>query len=111
MRKITKDAQNAINNFESFSSDNTMVQITDSGIANLLLHGHLIASKRPNGQIAFSMCGWGTPTTRERLGAVEVSIGQRKGEQYYINSITKEETLISTDSIYIINDDETITKA
>ena len=51
----------------------------------LSLHGNRIAEfsdAEPN-KIRFTLAGWPTPTTRERLNAIPgVGIFQRKGEQY-----------------------------
>jgi hypothetical protein len=58
----------------------------------LWLHGHKIAfwDKDHNGRIlSFSMCGWGTPTTRERLNSLfqvlgyDMSVYQKNWSQIF----------------------------
>lgn len=88
MRQITKSAATAFASGGSFRLDNTEVD-GDS----FMLHGNTIARHAPNTQMSdncyvFSMCGWATPTTRERLNGLFEVLGlplrvyQHKGEQY-----------------------------
>lgn len=85
MRKITEQAMQAFNNNEAFSKDNTQVVIQGS-MTILKLHGSDIACKTDDVGTTFSLCGWNTPTTRERLQAAGVNICQRKGQAYYMKS-------------------------
>lgn len=104
MRKITRLAKEAFFYACPFSQSNTIVAITErkSGdVVNLFLHGHCIATRLVGQEdIRFCMCGWGTPTTRERLKAADVLISQRKGLQYHISPVTREETLIDENTVY-----------
>jgi hypothetical protein len=61
MRKITTLAHQAFIKGEYFKRDNT--EVTTNYIA---LYGHRII-ERIEGKIHWSLCGWNTPTTRERL--------------------------------------------
>lgn len=92
MRKITQLAAGAFARGENFKRDNTEVRRNglepEQGLppVDLLLHGHRIARRRSDGCLDVSMCGWGTPTTRERLDAalpLGLGICQRKGRQYW----------------------------
>lgn len=49
----------------------------------MYLHGNKIAWKDGNGNLYFSMCGWATPTTRERLNGLGIRIYQYKFMQIY----------------------------
>ena len=84
MRQITRDAAYAFIRDERFRRDNTEVR---DGF--LLLHNNAIAWLAPrSGKVLFSLCGWGTPTTRERInGLLEVlgipaRLHQQAHEQY-----------------------------
>ena len=77
----------------------------------LYLHGHKIAwiCEEPDVKtgltdIAFSMCGWGSVTTRERLnglldalGYPQVGISQRKGEQWVVYKAKKVQEIEESD--------------
>ncbi len=76
MRKITNKVSEAFKNGESISSGNTAV-VVDSDSTMIILHGNRIVLKNSEG-IFFSLCGWNTPTTRERLQAAGISISQSK---------------------------------
>jgi len=86
MRKITKQAVAAFLNKEEFAKDNTQVSydpIEDLSI--MRLYGNLIAKKHWKGSenLWINLCGWNTPTTRERLnGFPNVSIHTKKGTPY-----------------------------
>lgn len=79
MRKITEKAAKAFWNGERFTEGNTAVSTTvpfpvegyENDKISLLLHGNLIAKwcKEEN-RLELSLCGWGTPTTRERLDGI-----------------------------------------
>ena len=73
MRKITHQAVEAFARFETYRNGNTAVERleTESGkqLAVMILHGHRIASYDGR-TINMNMCGWGTPTTRERLNGI-----------------------------------------
>jgi hypothetical protein len=88
MRKITEKARQAWIGGYDFKSGNTEVRVTFSGdsvlssgdIKELLLHGNCIAWRDTDGVMYFSLCGWNTPTTRERLQAVGVIVSTKQGQ-------------------------------
>ena len=65
MRKITEQAVNALANGIKFSSGNTAVRD-----GKVFLHGNNIVSMTGLGSIDINLCGWNTPTTRERINGV-----------------------------------------
>tara|TARA_R110002012_G_scaffold157184_1_gene318265 strand:- start:1189 stop:1530 length:342 start_codon:yes stop_codon:yes gene_type:complete len=86
MRKITSDAVDAFENFESFKRSNTSVCITKRNgepvRASLILHGHEIAEKRKVG-LKITLAGYNTRTTRERLNGISgVHIICRNGQAF-----------------------------
>jgi len=81
MRTITNKAIKAFNNGVNFRLDNTQVNQRIGGM-ELVLHGHTIA-KNDNGFLEINLCGWNTPTTRERLNGLNgVSCYTRKGQAF-----------------------------
>lgn len=93
MRKITRDACHAFNNFTPFKRDNTEVRVDfdHTGTvraAVLLLHGNEIARRHWDGPLYITDAGWQTPTTKERLNGISsrVRVSQRKG-QWYLNDV------------------------
>jgi len=85
-RKISQEAQDAFEAGRTFSKSNTVVTVGGNTVS-LLLHGNRIAW-RVGDRLFFSMCGRDTPTTRERLGAAGVCIGQHKHRQYFLNGVS-----------------------
>ena len=107
MRKITKESSKAFVNFEPYKKDNTEVSFgwtpkrndetnytfKEKETACLFLHGNNIAEitrlsdSKETISINLDLCGWRTPTTRERINGVldalgyDFRIAQRKGEQ------------------------------
>jgi len=88
MRKITKESSEAFVNFEQYNKSNTEVAIKygyslSDEIARFYLHGNCIAeitrSTLPECQglksIEIDLCGWRTPTTRERINGVLEALG------------------------------------
>lgn len=69
----------------------------------LLLHGHCIAMKDQQGNQSFSMCGYPTVTTRDRLKCAGITIVQRQFKQYYLHPLTNDLTEINEDDIYEID--------
>ena len=86
MRKITKEASKAFFNRRKFKKDNTQIRISDSGNVSLWLFGYMIAWTF-DGKIYFSMRGFPTATTRERLKGLGIDITQRNGEQHYNGNV------------------------
>ena len=77
MRAITQDAARAFIDGRPFKRDNTQVRVRDGNVS-LLLHGNTIAVRhqgRPLGETVLSLCGWNTPTTRERLNGLLELLG------------------------------------
>ena len=89
MRKVTEQITEAFLNGRKLTVGNSM---TDGN--SIFLHGNKIAW-RDEGELYISMCGWGTPTTRERLNGLlrtinaDVRIRQRNYEQLLVNDKTK----------------------
>ena len=78
MRQVTRDASRAFINGTKFKRDNTQVIVRNNGDVALLLHGNPIAIReqgRPLGETVLSLCGWNTPTTRERLNGLLELLG------------------------------------
>jgi hypothetical protein len=85
MRKVTSKAIAAFNSGKNFKDGNTEVQ-TSGDYKFLLLHGHNIARFTPDG-LEINLCGWNTPTTRERLnGLPSVCIHTKQG-QAFLNGV------------------------
>ena len=98
MRKITKESAKAFVNFEPYKKDNTEVVIDHLNDplgkdAKFYLHGYCIVLSGGNGVYRnIDLCGWHTPTTRERINGVldawgyDFRIAQRKGEQVLVKT-------------------------
>lgn len=103
MRKITKESSEAFVNFKSYKKDNTEVEIQKVGykydeVATFYLHGNRIAeATRVNfpeyerlKSVKIDLCGWHTPTTRERINGIldalgyDFRIAQRNHEQVLV---------------------------
>jgi len=103
MRKITKESSEAFVNFDQYKKSNTEVAIkygysSSDEIARFYLHGNCIAeinrSKLPECRglksIEIDLCGWHTPTTRERINGIldalhyDFKIAQRNHEQVLV---------------------------
>lgn len=98
MRKIERDTLAAIGRLiagkqrgNRWSSGNTAVSIDGDGAVIVQLHGSTIARIMPKSrQVATTLAGYGTPTTRSRCNAILAALAadaggysQRKGEQHY----------------------------
>ena len=83
MRKLTEDIARAFVNGQKKTVSNTS---TDG--MSVWLHGHEIIRKTGNKEFKISLCGWGTPTTRERLNGIlsfagyDVRFFQQNHEQF-----------------------------
>lgn len=87
MRKITKLTRDAIQSQSNFKRANTEVHITCNGLSSVYLHNHCIAQyDHETKETQINLCGWNTPTTRERLKAVGVRVSQRKGLLYLLDN-------------------------
>ena len=78
-RLISTKASYAFYNRVRFSQSNTKVKTTEDGNTILRLFDIPIAIANPQGFIEFSLQGWNTVTTRERLSALGINIQQRNG--------------------------------
>lgn len=92
MRKISGQASYEFWNNGKFNKSNTKVEDN-----NLFLFGRVIATYISESSLFFSLRGYPTVTTRERLRALGVPIYQRNGSQY-VNGIP-----ISSDVVYKYN--------
>jgi hypothetical protein len=83
MREITSKTSAAFEAGRPFRNSNTAVTVSDQGVT-LLLHGNPIARRNVyGGRLEINLCGWNTPTTRERLNGLSgVSVNTRKGELF-----------------------------
>jgi len=76
MRQITRDAAIAFTWDRNFKRANTEVRVSPGG-TQLLLHGNIIAARFKGGtqRVMYTMAGWGTPTTRQRLNGLLQYLG------------------------------------
>jgi hypothetical protein len=81
----------------------------ETGGTALYFHGNEIAVWRDNGDLLWTLAGYGTYTTRLRLNQLFSQLGlpfslcQRHGEQYLHHSGTNESREISTHTIYTVD--------
>ena len=72
MRKVTEQIKQAFESRQRKSVGNTM---TDG--QTVWLHGNAIIKRDPDGLVRWSLAGWNTPTTRERVnGIVDAGVHQ-----------------------------------
>ena len=105
MRKITKESAKAFVNFKPYKKDNTEVVIDHLNDplgkdAKFYLHGYCIVLSGGNGVYRnIDLCGWHTPTTRERINGVldalgyDFRIAQRNEEQVLVRNADLDEEL------------------
>ena len=114
MRKITKESSEAFVNFKSYKKDNTEVEIQKVGykydeVATFYLHGNRIAEitrvNLPEYQklksVKIDLCGWHTPTTRERINGILEALGY----DFRIAQRNHEQVLVKTVPNFIFNPD------
>tara|TARA_A200000159_G_C7292589_1_gene326387 strand:- start:595 stop:903 length:309 start_codon:yes stop_codon:yes gene_type:complete len=65
MRKVTQRIKQAFEQGKSLKVDNTR---TDG--QTVWLHGNAIVKRDPDGLVRWSLAGWNTPTTRERVNGI-----------------------------------------
>lgn len=65
MRKVTQRIKEAFEQGNSLKVDNTR---TDG--QTVWLHGNAIVKRDPDGLVRWSLAGWNTPTTRERVNGI-----------------------------------------
>ena len=86
MRQITKDSINAFLNAKEFKRQNMNVEVLPN-VTLLKLHNNTIAYryKDPKRTLTIDSCGWFTPTTKERLNALEGVNIYQKNFIWYLN--------------------------
>ena len=84
MRKITQQAVNAFKQSKNFKSGATEVHQRIGG-TELVLHGHIIARNIDGEGLSINLCGWNTPTTRERLNGLPLVRVNTKQGQAFLN--------------------------
>lgn len=84
-RKISQAAARAFFAGENFRLSNTDVSTYMGGLVELRLWGHTIAqyNKHNNREIIFTLAGWNTNTTRERLRALGIDVRTKRGTAFY----------------------------
>lgn len=65
MRKVTQQIKQAFEQGKSLKVGNTE---TDG--KTVWLHGNAIVKRDPDGLVRWSLAGWNTPTTRERVNGI-----------------------------------------
>ena len=65
MRKVTQRIKQAFEQGTAVKVDNTR---TDG--QTVWLHGNAIVKRDPDGLVRWSLAGWNTPTTRERVNGI-----------------------------------------
>jgi|TARA_B100001094_G_scaffold234374_1_gene229318 hypothetical protein len=76
MRKVTEQIKHAFESRQRKAVGNTT---TDGN--TVWLHGNAIIKRDPDGLVRWSLAGWNTPTTRERVnGIVNAGVHQVKFE-------------------------------
>lgn len=85
MRKITEQARFNFFAGTNFTQGNTSVVTYMGGLVELQLYEHTIAqyNKHNNRDIIFSLCGYDTQTTRDRLRAIGIDLVRKNGKTYY----------------------------
>jgi hypothetical protein len=86
MRKVTREAVNALLNLQEFRSGNTSVEVRED-MAILRLHGNAIAIFTDDGRLSISNAGWETSTTKERLNGLPRVYINQKNYQWYLNGV------------------------
>jgi len=86
MRLITKESINAFMNAQKFKKANMSVEVLPN-VTILKLHGNAIAYRYndPQRTLMIDSCGWFTPTTKERLNALEGVNIYQKSFKWFLN--------------------------
>lgn len=80
MRQIDRDMLKAVCEHRNWSSGNTAV-VADKDYVQVILHGSIIYECR-GVEEAFTLAGWDTLTTRNRLRALGANIFHKNGKIY-----------------------------
>lgn len=101
MRKITKEACKAFYDCKRYKRNNTEVKLDENGMPKLYLFDVLIAWVSV-GHIIFSMRGYNTVTTKERLRGLGIDIRSNRGRLHWFSKLNGYETYctIYPDGIY-----------
>lgn len=97
MRKITKEACKAFYDCKKYKRSNTEVKLDENGMPRLYLFGELIAWA-PHGHIIFSMRGYNTVTTKERLRGLGIDIRCNRGRLRWFSKLDGYEAYCTIDS-------------
>ena len=135
MRKITKESSEAFVNFEQYKKSNTEVSSYEVYESDLLcsqektsrfyLHGNRIAvlykrevreayETKEEFSINIDLCGWHTPTTRERINGIldalgyDFRIAQRNHEQVLVRRKNENQHCYVTDSDFSYSWEQTL---
>jgi len=86
MRLITQQSVKAFMNAKKFNKANMSVEVLPN-VTILKLHGNAIAYRYndPQRTLTITNCGWFTPTTKERLNALEGVNIQQKNFKWFLN--------------------------
>ena len=135
MKKITKESSEAFVNFEQYKKSNTEVSSYEVYESDLLcsqektsrfyLHGNRIAvlykrevreayETKEEFSINIDLCGWHTPTTRERINGIldalgyDFRIAQRNHEQVLVRRKNENQHCYVTDSDFSYSWEQTL---
>ena len=88
MRQITKDSISAFMSAKKFNRQNMQVEVLPN-VTLLKLHNNIIAYRYndPKRTLSIDSCGWFTPTTKERLNALEGVSIQQKSFKWFLNGV------------------------
>lgn len=79
MRKVDQQITGAIQTRQAFVGSNTSVWIRSGaeghGAFEVVLHGNAIVRRADDYEVVFSLCGWATRITRQRLNVVFSALG------------------------------------
>ena len=86
MRLITKESITAFMNAQKFNKANMSVEVLPN-VTILKLHNNAIAYRYndPQRTLMITNCGWFTPTTKERLNALEGVNIYQKSFKWFLN--------------------------
>lgn len=80
-RQINSEIQNAVANAYNYSKGNTAV-IVKNGTVGVLLHGNVIYKRRGSKEM-FTLAGFETTVTKNRLRAIGIELESKNGQTYY----------------------------
>ena len=107
MRKITKEACKAFYDCKRYKKSNTEVKLNSEGFPSLWLFGEMIAWISL-GHIIFSMRGYNTVTTKERLRGLGIDIRCNRGRLRWFSKLDGYEAYCTIESTGIYNTHKTL---